>query len=70
MCPDRTQCRLVSQDAPDATRCGAWIQDTQDAQDAESRLGQSGYYTTVSDAGHLFADEPVGSSGVPAGGEF
>jgi len=56
MCPDGTQCRLGSPDAPDATRYGAWVQDAQDAQDAESRLGESGCNTTVSDAGHLFAD--------------
>ena len=54
MCPDGTQCRPGSLDAPDATRCGAWAQD---AQDAESRLVESGCNTTVSDAGHLFADE-------------
>jgi len=56
MCPDGTQSRLGSPNAPDATRCGAWVQDAQDAQDAESRLGESKYNTTVSDAGHLFAD--------------
>jgi len=32
------------------------VQDVQDAQDAGSRLGQSGCNTTGSDAGHLFAD--------------
>jgi len=58
MCPDGTQCRLGSPEAPDATRCGAWVQDAQDAQDAESRLEESGCNTTVSDAGHLFADIP------------
>jgi len=59
MCPDGTQCRLGSPDVPDATRCGAWVQDAQDAQDAESRLEESGCNTTVSDAGHLFADVEV-----------
>jgi len=58
MCPDRTQCRQGSPDAPDATRCGAWVQDAQDALDAESRIGESGRNTTVSDAGYLFADRP------------
>jgi len=56
MCLDGTQCRQGSPDAPDATRCGAWVQDAQDAQDAESRIGESGRNTTVSDAGYLFAD--------------
>jgi len=56
MCLDGTQCRQGSPDAPDATRYGTWVQDAQDAQDAESRLGESGRNTTVSDAGHLFAD--------------
>jgi len=59
MCPDRTQCRLGSADAPDTTRYGAWVQDAQDVQDAESRLGESGCNTTVSDASHLFADALV-----------
>jgi len=58
MCPDGTQCSQGPPDAADATRYGAWVQDAQDAQDAESRLGESGRNTTVSDAGHLFADEP------------
>jgi len=60
MCLDGTQCWQGSLDAPDATRYGAWVQgaqDAQDAQDAESRLGESGRNTTVSDAGHLFADD-------------
>jgi len=57
MCPDGTQCRQGSPDAPDATRCGVWVQDAQDAQDAESRIGESGRNTTVSDAGYLFADD-------------
>jgi len=57
MCPDGTQYWQGSLDAPDATRCGAWAQDAQDVQDAESRLVESGCNTTVSDAGHLFADE-------------
>jgi len=57
MCPDGTQCRQGSLDAPGATRCGAWAQD---AQDAESRLVESGCNTTVSDAGHLFADVVLG----------
>jgi len=56
MCPDGTQCRQGSPDAPDATRCGVLVQDAQDAQDAGSRLGESGRNTTGSDAGHLFAD--------------
>ena len=59
MCPDGTQCRQGSPDAPDATRCGAWVQDAEDAQDAESRIGESGRNTTVSDAGYLFADVHV-----------
>jgi len=50
MCPDGTKCRQGSPDAPDATSWGAWVQD------AESRLGESGRNTPVSDAGHLFAD--------------
>jgi len=58
MCPDGTQCRQGSPDAPDATRCGVLNQDAQDAQDAGSRLGESGRNTTGSDAGHLFADVP------------
>jgi len=62
MCPDGTKCRQGSPDAPDATSWGAWVQDAQDAQDAESRLGESGRNTPVSDAGHLFADEPTNSS--------
>ena len=56
MCPDGTQCRQRSPDAPDATRCDAWVQDAHYAHDAESRPGESGRNTTVSDAGHLFAD--------------
>jgi len=56
MCLDGTQCRQGSPDAPDATRYGPWVQGAQDAQDAESRLGESGRNTTVSDAGYLFAD--------------
>jgi len=57
MCPDGTQCRQGSPDAPDAIRCGVLVQDAQDAQDAGSRLGESGRNTTGSDAGHLFADD-------------
>ena len=53
MCPDGTQCRQGSPDAPDATRCGVWVLD---AQAAGSRQGVSERNTTVSDAGHLFAD--------------
>jgi len=56
MCPDGTQCRQGYPDAPDAIRCGVLVQDAQDAQDAGSRLGESGRNTTGSDAGHLFAD--------------
>jgi len=56
ICPDGTQSRQGSPDAPDATRCGVLVQDAQDAQDAGSRLGESGRNTTGSDAGHLFAD--------------
>ena len=56
MCPDGTQYSQGTPDAPDATRCGAWVQDAQDAQDVESRLGESGCNMSVSDAGHLFAD--------------
>ena len=56
MCPDGTQCRQGSPDAPEATRCGVLVQDAQDAQDAGSRLGESGRNTTGSDARHLFAD--------------
>ena len=56
MCSDGTQYRQGTPDAPDATRCGAWVQDAQDAQDIESRLGESGCNMSVSDAGHLFAD--------------
>ena len=59
MCPDRTQCRQGSLDTPDATRCGVLVQDAQDAQDAGSRLGESGCNTTGSDPGHLFADVSV-----------
>jgi len=61
MCPDGTQCRQGSQEAPDATRCGVLVQDTQDAQDAGSRLGESGRKSTGSDAGHLFTDVGKGS---------
>jgi len=53
---DGTQYRQRSQDAPDATRYGPWVQDAQVAQDPESRLGESGRNTTVSDASYLFAD--------------
>ena len=53
MCPDETQYRQETPDAPDATRCGAWVQD---AQDVEFRLGESGCNMSVSDPGHLFAD--------------
>jgi len=63
MCPDGTQERLGSPDAPHATRYVVWVQDAQDAQDAGSRQGESGHNTTVSDAGHLFAD--VGSLHFP-----
>jgi len=56
MYPDGTQWRQGSPDAPDATRYVVWVQDAQDAQDAGSRRGESGLNTTVSDAGHLFAD--------------
>ena len=56
MCPDGTQYRQGTPDAPDATRCGTWVLDAQDAQDVESRLGESGCNMSVSDAGHLFAD--------------
>ena len=47
MCPDE----------PDATTYGVWVQDAQNAQNAGSRRGESGRNTTVSDAGHLFADD-------------
>jgi len=57
MCPDGTQWRQGSPDALDATRYGVWVQDAQDAQDAGSRREESGRNTTVSDAGHLFADD-------------
>ena len=53
MCPDGTQCRQGSLDAPDATRCCAQVQGAQDAQEAES---ESGRYTTVPDTDHPFAD--------------
>jgi len=43
--PDRQD----PQDRPDR-------QHAQDPQDAESRLGESEHTTTLSDAGHLFAD--------------
>jgi len=56
MCPDRAQWRPGSPDAPDSTRYVVWVQDAQDAQDAEPRRGESGRNTTVSEAGHLFAD--------------
>ena len=56
MCLDWTQCRQGSSDALEATRYGSWVQEAQDAQDAESRLGESGRNTTISDAGLLFAD--------------
>jgi len=56
---DGTQCRQGSPDAPDPTRYGVWVQDIQDK---ESRLGESGRNTTVSDAGHLFADEGINFS--------
>jgi len=56
MCPDGTQCRQGSLHAPDATRYGAWVQGTLDAQDAKFRLGESGCNISVLDAGHLFAD--------------
>jgi len=59
MCPDGTQYRLGSPDAPDTTRCGAWVQDVLDAQDVEFRLGESGRTMSVSDAGHLFADVTI-----------
>ena len=55
--PDGTQWRQGSPDAPDATRYVVGVQDAQDAQDAGSRRGESGRNTTVSDEGHLFADE-------------
>ena len=58
MCLDGTQCGQGSPDAPDATRYGPWVQDALNAQEAESRLGESGRNITVSDAGHLFADAP------------
>jgi len=35
VCLDGTQCRQGSLDAPDATRYGAWVQDAQDAHDAQ-----------------------------------
>jgi len=57
MCPDGTQYGEGCPDAPDATRCGAWVQDAQDEQDSEFTLRESGRNTTVSDAGWLFADE-------------
>ena len=56
MCPDGTQWKQGSPDTPDTTRYGIWVQDAQDAPDAGSRRGASGRNTTVSDAGHLFAD--------------
>jgi len=56
MCPDRTQCTQESPEAPDATRYDTWVQDAQEAQDAESRLEESGRNTTVSDTGHLFSN--------------
>ena len=56
MCPDGTQYRQGTPDAPDATRSGAWVQDAQDTQDVESRRGESGCNMSVSDEGHLFAD--------------
>ena len=57
MCPDGTQYRQGTPDAPDATRCGPCVLDPQDTQDVESRLGESGCNISVSDAGYLFADE-------------
>ena len=58
--PDGAQWRQGSPDAPDATRYVLGVQDAQDAQDAGSRRGESGRNTTVSDAGHLFADACYG----------
>jgi len=54
MCPEGTQCRQGSLDAPDAIRCDALVQDAQDALGAESESGRN---TTVADADHLFADD-------------
>jgi len=56
MCPDGNQSRQESLGAPDAITYGAWAQDAQDVQDAESRLVESGRNTTISDEGHLFTD--------------
>ena len=56
MCQNGTQWRQGSPHALDATRYGVWVQDAQDAQDAGSRRGESGRNTTVSEAGHVFAD--------------
>jgi len=58
MCPDGTQYRQGSPDAPDATNCGAWVHDAQGAQDVESRLEESGHNLSVSDAGRLYAHVP------------
>jgi len=53
MCPEGTQCRQGSLDAPDATRCATQVQGAPDAGYEESASGRN---TTVSDADHLFAD--------------
>jgi len=54
MCPDGTQWRQGSLEALDATRCGAQVQDAQDAHGAES---ESGHNTMVVDADPRFADD-------------
>jgi len=63
MCADRTQYRQGSLNTPDATRCGASVQDAQDAQDSAFESGRN---TTVSDADHLLADDPSTSDNVPS----
>jgi len=53
----------VSQDGLYKTRYCAWVQEAQEAQEAEPTLGDSGCNTTVSDAGPVWAD--VHQSGGP-----
>jgi len=57
LCLDGTQGRPGSLDGQEATRCGAWVEDTQDTTDAESRQQESRRNTNVSEEGHQFADK-------------
>jgi len=62
MCPDGTQCRQGSPDAPDATRCGVWVLDAQDAGQGPGRECQDATLLYLTQATFLLMLRPDASN--------